>query len=316
VSNESFFSVYSKRLFFWGLLEASPPAHKGWHFLLATFLLKWYKGVRYFLNCLLKKVTLKTLNYFLILICILSLSCATVNKAGYKITTERKDNYYTVYCNDKLAYTIYSVNNSSYIRKVEYNGKKYFVSINRKIYEININDILPEDIAVSEFNKIVFEKTGFKTLAEYNLHLENQKRLEEEKKRQEEKNKFLAQTKYRAFDLAGPYGPDVSLIAVALAIATAETKYLIEIDGKGYPQNPEMTKEGFDALYKLALDIQKDLDKGTPANTVMNNLIRSLPNKKISFTWDEEWRDSLPMFYRDAIYFFENRWDKTGQKKK
>jgi len=120
-----------------------------------------------------------------------------------------------------------------------------------------------------------------------------------------------AQTKFRTFDLAGPNGPNISLNAVALAIATAETKYLIETDGKKYPQNPEMTKETYDALSKLALEIQEDLDKGVTVNTIMNNLIRSLPNYN---SWD--WRDSLPTFYRDAMYFFADRWDKTGQYKK
>jgi len=164
---------------------------------------------------------------------------------------------------------------------------------------------------------------GFNSFSEFQKFTQQQKILEteekrrqaEEKKRQEEKNKFLAQTKYRVFDLAGPYGPDVSLIAVALAIATAETKYIVEIDGKGYAQNPEMTKEGFDALYKLALDIQRDLDKGTSGDTVMNNLYRSLPNKKRN-SWDDDWRDMFPVFYHDAIVFFENRWDRTGKKKK
>jgi len=120
-----------------------------------------------------------------------------------------------------------------------------------------------------------------------------------------------AQTKYYAYDLAGPNGPDVSLNAVAIAIATAETKFEIETNGTKYSYNPEMTKETFDALYKLALDIQKDLDNGVSVDTIINNLIRSLPNYN---SWN--WREGLRGNYNEARNSIRNKWDKTGQHKK
>jgi len=278
---------------------------------------------------------MKKLNIILIICLISIMSCTTVkNSSSYIITNKsyrgildgmRHEYFKKTYCNGQIAVSwgvIDGVNNFGPVYfKLE--SKKYVFVVDRKYYETDINKIIPINLAQEDALKMARE-AGFNSFSEFQkftqqqriLEAEERKQQAEEKKRQEDKNKFLAQTKYRAFDLAGPYGPDVSLIAVALAIATAETKYLVEIDGKGYPQNPEMTKEGFDALYKLALDIQRDLDKGISENTIMNNLYRSLPSKRISYTWDEDWRDTLPLFYRDAIVFFENRWDRTGKKKK
>ena len=167
---------------------------------------------------------MKTLNYFLVIVCIFTLSCATVNNAGNKITTERTDKYlyksidgstfrtnvyagydpatsraswpyYKVYCNNQLAYVIYKMNNLSYLRTVEYINKKFYVLIEGKLYLLNINDILPEDIAIPEFDKIVFEKTGFKTLKEYNQHLEQQKQLDQQAKIREEQERNRENTR-------------------------------------------------------------------------------------------------------------------------
>jgi hypothetical protein len=117
-----------------------------------------------------------------------------------------------------------------------------------------------------------------------------------------------AQTTVRAFELAGPNGPNVSLNAVALAIATAETMYQIETNGTKYSQNPELSKEDFDMFYQMAMVIQEDLDDGVPIDAILNGVYQNLPRSM--------WRDSLSMFYHDARQMFRNRWDSTGQRKR
>ena len=117
-----------------------------------------------------------------------------------------------------------------------------------------------------------------------------------------------AQTTIRAWDLIGANGPNVSLNAVALAIATAETMYQIETNGRRYSQNPELSKENFDMFYQLAIEIQADLDDGVPINVILNGIYQTLPRS--------EWRDSLSMFYKDKVLIFRNKWDSTGQHKR
>ena len=116
------------------------------------------------------------------------------------------------------------------------------------------------------------------------------------------------QTTRRAFELIGPNGPNVSLNAVALAIATAETMYMIETNGTRYSQNPELSQEDFDLFFQLALEIQADLDDGAPINVILNGVYQTLPRS--------QWRDSLTMFYNDKIRIFRDRWDSTGQRKR
>ena len=121
------------------------------------------------------------------------------------------------------------------------------------------------------------------------------------------------QTTRRAFELFGPNGPNVSLNAVALAVAIAETKYMIETDGARYSQNPELSQKDFDMFFQLALEIQADLDDGAPINVILNAAHQSLPRSNGG--WGD-WRDSLPMFFNDKVRMFRDRWDSTGQRKR
>lgn len=144
-----------------------------------------------------------------LLFLIILTGCATTTKrndSGYKIQTKRLD-YNTnesggksnvniggwvaheILCNDEKAFSIFELNGQSYLCNVNYDGKKFFVIIDRKRHSININDIIPESIARNKFDVIVKEKTGFNSLAELNQHRENQNRLAQEERRRQEEEK-------------------------------------------------------------------------------------------------------------------------------
>jgi len=135
-------------------------------------------------------------------------NCVTTNSAGYKIKAERPDDlkfvapdgstfrtnvggfsgwpYYEVYCNKEAAFVITELNGLHYLSKVQYDGKKYYIFIDKKRHEIDVDKIIPESVAITEFDKIVKEKTGFNTLAEFNRHRENERKEAEEKRKNEE----------------------------------------------------------------------------------------------------------------------------------
>ena len=149
---------------------------------------------------------------FLILASILVIGCATIstfeNSAGYIIKTKDlghskgivddstpwgiarmlggglpQNNWpaHSVECNKQTAYAIHYVNDVVYLCRVEYDGNKFFVIINRRIYNITIDQIMPDFVAYKEMSRILSDK-GFNSSADYYAYLDEQKELAERQK--------------------------------------------------------------------------------------------------------------------------------------
>jgi hypothetical protein len=140
---------------------------------------------------------MKVTNIILIFCFFSILSCATINSSGYKITNKsyntngKKNKYYKeTYCNGQRAVSWYEVdgfNNLGYVYLYLETGK-YVVQINNEIYGINIDKIMPIDVAQKEALRIA-QKAGFNSYSEFQKYTERQKLAEIERKKREEEQK-------------------------------------------------------------------------------------------------------------------------------
>ena len=181
---------------------------------------------------------------FSLLIC-----CKTINSSGYKIVTEslgystsvaplrgftavranaEGTGIYTahsVLCDNEVGYSLYQLNDTIYLCKVEYNGSTFFVIINEMAHKISIDDILPESVARKRFDQIISETTEFNSLAELNMCIEQQKRIEDNRRIQEQRRleqERIAEEKRLFEEIDQRYG-----VTSAVWISTAKTNDLI-----------------------------------------------------------------------------------------
>ena len=140
--------------------------------------------------------------FVFVIFSIFLIGCSTIrNSSGYKIKIKRSDYYtngngtmymngfgvaYDVFCDNKNAYSIFNLNDISYLRKVGYDGKHFYVIINERKYNIDVNKIKPENIAKRDYDLLVKQSTGFNTYEEYIRYIE-QKKIEDQRIKNEEK---------------------------------------------------------------------------------------------------------------------------------
>lgn len=135
---------------------------------------------------------MKATNIILFLCLFSILSCATINSSGYKITNKSYNNKYykETYCNGQRAVSWYQIDGFNYLGYVylHLETDKYVVQINNDVYRVNIDKIMPNDVAQKEALRIA-QKAGFNSYSEFQKYTERQKLAEIEKKKREEEQK-------------------------------------------------------------------------------------------------------------------------------
>ena len=115
---------------------------------------------------------MKMRNVFLFFSIISILSCATTitNSSGYIITYDLSGEIWgkPVFCNDQPAYTLYNIDGFYHLFAVRYNPERkiYVALLPNYQYELNIDQILPQDIAEAEA-LIIAQNAGFDSYYEY-----------------------------------------------------------------------------------------------------------------------------------------------------
>ena len=100
----------------------------------------------------------------------------------------KKNKYYKqTYCNNQKAVSLYELDGIYYLGLVflDLETGKYVVNINNDTYRIDINKIMPFDVAQAKTLKIA-KDAGFNSYSEYQKFVEQQNISEREKKRQQE----------------------------------------------------------------------------------------------------------------------------------
>jgi len=163
--------------------------------------------------------------YIILILCLFSiLSCATINSSGYKITNKSYDNKYykETYCNGQRAVSWYEIDGFNYLGYVYLylETDEYVVQINKDVYRINIDKIMPIDVAQKEALRIA-QNAGFNTYSEFQKYTESQKLAEKEKKKREEEQKRL-ETKRLRDEIDDKFG--VIAICSLLHVKNGEVK--------------------------------------------------------------------------------------------